>query len=172
MESKNYYKNLCQQWVLNPKFDFFIMSCIILNTICLATTWYDEPHIVLLVIWDFNQFFNFVYTTEATIKITAYGLDYFKVGWNKFDFLIVVLTAAEYILKSGFGIDSGSSGVILRMLRVSRLFKVFKKNKNLTVLFNTFVDAWPQLCNVGAILFLFMFIYANLGVFMFGNIKL
>lgn len=143
MESKNYYKNLCQQWALDPKFDIFIMSCIILNTICLAFVWYDEPPIVSEVIWNFNQFFNFVYTMEAAIKITAYGLDYFKVGWNRFDFLIVILTALEYILKSAFGIDSGSSGVILRMLRVSRLFKVFKKNKNLTVLFNTFRDAWP-----------------------------
>lgn len=119
------------------------MSCIILNTICLATVWYDEPPIVAEVIAVFNSFFNLVYTTEAAIKITAYGLNYFKVAWNKFDFLIVVLTAVEYILKSFFGIDSGSSGVILRMLRVSRLFKVFKKNKNLTMLFNTFVDAWP-----------------------------
>ena len=82
MESKNHYINLCQQWVLNPRFDQIIMACIILNTICLAMTWYGEPPVVSQIVQIFNKIFNTVYTTEALIKITAYGLDYFKVGWN------------------------------------------------------------------------------------------
>lgn len=44
--------------------------------------------------------------------------------------------------------------------------------KNLRILFNTFIDAIPQLTNVGALLFLFLFIYSVLGVFLFGKVKL
>ena len=39
-------------------------------------------------------------------------------------------------------------------------------------LLNTFLLAIPELANVGALLFLFLFLFAVLGVFLFSGIKL
>lgn len=47
-----------------------------------------------------------------------------------------------------------------------------KTKKNLKILFNTFINALPQLANVGSILFLFLFIYGVLAVQFFGGVKL
>ena len=34
--------------------------------------------------------FNIIYTIETAIKLTAFGVDFFKDGWNSFDFVIVI----------------------------------------------------------------------------------
>ncbi len=52
------------------------------------------------------------------------------------------------------------------------MFKLFKRQKNLKVIFNTFIATLPALANVGSLLMLFVFIYSILGVFMFAQVKL
>ena len=106
------------------------------------------------------------------MKIIAFGPKYFDNNWNMFDFLVVLVTWAERIAKYALGASQGSQTAVIRTLRVSRIFKVLKKLKNLRILFNTFIDALPQLTNVGALLFLFLFIYSVLGVALFGQVKL
>lgn len=74
----------------NVIFDNFIFCCIILNTICLTLTWYNEPTELKKFLESINLVFNIIYTFEALIKMSAFGFDYFKDGWNSFDFIIVV----------------------------------------------------------------------------------
>ena len=68
----------------------FILCCIILNTICLALSWYGRPDSITLVLGVLNYIFTLIYTVESIIKITAFKRDYFTDGWNMFDFIIVV----------------------------------------------------------------------------------
>ena len=106
------------------------------------------------------------------MKIIALGPKYFDNNWNIFDFIVVLVTWVERIAKYAIGARDNTQTAVIRTLRVSRIFKVLKKMKNLRILFNTFIDAIPQLTNVGALLFLFLFIYSVLGVFLFGKVKL
>ena len=71
------------------KFDIFILWCIVLNTICLALSWYGRPEKVTLILNVLNYFFTLIYTAECVIKITAMRRDYFNDGWNVFDFIFV-----------------------------------------------------------------------------------
>ena len=68
----------------------FILSCIILNTVCLALSWYGRPDSVTLVLDVLNYIFTVIYTVECAIKITAFRRDYLSDGWNIFDFIIVL----------------------------------------------------------------------------------
>ena len=81
----------------NTIFDTFIFLCIIFNTICLTLTWYNEPVELHKYLEAINLVFNIIYTIEATIKMSAFGLDYFKDGWNSFDFVIVVSAWVGFI---------------------------------------------------------------------------
>ena len=60
----------------------------------------------------------------------------------------------------------------MRAFRILRVLKLIRKAKNLHNLLNTFLLAIPELVNVGALLFLFLFLFAVLGVFLFSGIKL
>ena len=52
------------------------------------------------------------------------------------------------------------------------MLKLIKTAKNLQKIFQTFVLAIPELLNVGALLMLFLFLFAVLGVTLFAEVKL
>ena len=52
------------------------------------------------------------------------------------------------------------------------MLKLIKKYKGLSMIFNTFIVAIPELANVGALLVLFLFLYAVLGNYMFAAVQL
>ena len=58
-----------------------------------------------------------------------------------------------------------------RALRLARLLRVVRQAKGLRRLLFTFIYALPALVNVGALLLLVMYIYAILGITLFGHIK-
>ena len=84
------------------------MLCILLNTIVLALSWYQEPHSVLSFTKNANLVFVAIFTAEAIIKIVAYKCAYFKDPWNIFDFVVVVVTPIVIIISlfPALGIDA------------------------------------------------------------------
>ena len=81
-----------------------------------------------------------VWSIEAAIKMGAFGLDYFKDGWNSFDFIIVV-SAWLGFLADRLELDIGDFDKLTGSLRISRIFKIVKKYKSLRILLSTFVGA-------------------------------
>lgn len=162
----------CHSIATNWVFDTFIFVCILLNTVCLALSWYNEPDELAPRLETINLVFNIIYTIEFAIKFIAFGLTYFSDGWNNFDFIIVMAAWLGMIANSIEGLDIGSLTTVIRSFRISRIFKIIKKYKNLRLLFYTFIGAIPQLTNVGGLLFLLLFLYSVLGVFMFAEVKL
>lgn len=127
--------DFCHQVATNKIFDTSIFICIVLNTICLTLTWYDEPDGLAPVLETINLVFNIIYTIEALIKFTAFQKDYFNDGWNIFDLVIVLAAWIGMIINSVEGLDIGSSTTVLRSFRISRVFKIIRKYKNLRILF-------------------------------------
>ena len=120
----------------------------------------------------FNLGFNIIYTIETIIKLIAFDKDYFNDGWNVFDFIIVVAAWFGFISQHIEGLDIGALTNLIRIFRISRIFKIINKYKSLRILFYTFIGAIPQLTNVGGLLMLFLFLYAVLGVEWFAVVKL
>ena len=162
----------CHWVAMSAFFDTFIFVCIVLNTICLAMTWYDEPAKMAPLLEKVNLVFNIIYTFEFIIKLIGFGSDYFSDGWNNFDLIIVIAAWLGMIANSIEGLDIGSLTTVIRSFRISRIFKIIKKYKNLRILFYTFIGAIPQLTNVGGLLFLLLFLYSVLGVYLFAEVQL
>ncbi|XRB04885.1 voltage-dependent calcium channel L type [Pycnococcus provasolii] len=146
------------------EFEFAILMAIVLSTICMAMEhrgMSDSFTTGLLVI---DIFFSSIFIAEAVIKIGAYGGAYFSENWNRFDFIVVC--------GSIFGFISGAgSANFLRVFRLARVFRLVKRLKGLRVLFGTLVTSLPTLGNIGALLLLLCFVYAVLGMNLFGKIK-
>ena len=60
---------------------------------------------------------------------------------------------------------------VVRLFRVGRLLRFFEKAKGIQQLMSSLVISLPALFNVGAILFLIMFIYAIIGMSFFAHVK-
>ena len=50
--------------------------------------------------------------------------------------------------------------------------RLFKRNKSLQIIFETFIITTPHLANIGSLMMLFLYMYSVLGVQMFSYIKI
>lgn len=89
-----------KQLVDYAAFDYFIMGCIILNIIVLATAWYLDSDTVENAMGIINNIFTGIFTIEAVLKIIAYDKLYFKNGWNVLDFFVLIGTYVQIIVSS------------------------------------------------------------------------
>lgn len=76
--------------VQHQAFDIFIFTCICLNTVVLAMSWYGMEQSILDVLEVLNYIFTVIYTFEMAIKLPAMGKSYFRDNWCLFDFIIVI----------------------------------------------------------------------------------
>jgi len=158
----------------NSWFDYFILACIILNTILMSISWYGSPGSLESSLEYVNYVFTAIFTIEAIIKLRAFGpKDYFSKGWNIFDFTIVLISYITLII--GLTTDSGfgpKQATVARAFRIGRIFRLITKAKFLRVIFNTIIITLPSLANVGALMILLLFIFSILGVQIFATVKL
>jgi hypothetical protein len=153
-------------------FENLVFICIVINTGCMAATWYAESKAYTEAMESVNLVFTIIYTVESGIKIVVFGKKYFKDGWNVFDFMIVVVSWLGFFLEAVFKLNVGSAATIIRSFRVARVFKMIRRFKSMRKIFNTFVVALPELGNVGSLLLLLLLLYSILGVFFFAKVKL
>ena len=133
--SINCLRDFCKRLSKSYQFDYFIMVCILLNSIVLTLTWVNQSDTVINVIHWLNISFNIIFTIEAVVKIYALRCKYFKDSWNIYDFTIVMATYSFLILDMlGVFAGFGSTTTILRALRVGRIIRLIKKAKKLRII--------------------------------------
>jgi voltage-gated sodium channel len=109
----------------------------------------------------------FIFTIEVLFKVFAQGnrpLNYFKDGWNLFDFFIVLFCYIPFLIPS---VNSGFLAV-LRLARILRVFKLITALPKLQMLVSALLKSIPSMFYVGILLALLFYIYAAMGVFSFG----
>lgn len=155
-------------------FEFFIIGCIIANTLALALNWYGRSESVERSLEFSNYFFNAIFTIEAIMRILALGIKkYFTTdGWNIFDFVILLGSYIGYFIEAFTSLSVGVQTTILRAFRISRMMRLVKRAKSLNIIFETFLITIPALANIGGLLLLLLYLYSIIGVSLFAQVKL
>ncbi|KAG5309822.1 CAC1A protein, partial [Acromyrmex insinuator] len=161
--------------VVSTPFEYFIMILIVLNAVLLMMKFYQQSELYENILKYMNIFFTGMFTVECVLKIAAFGVkNFFKDTWNIFDFMTVIGSIIDAImielgcnflcpLQENLNID------FLRLCRTARLLKLLKQG--LTIL-RTFVQSFKTLPYVCLLIAMLFFIYAVIGMQVFGNIKL
>uniref|UniRef100_A0A8C1K441 Sodium channel protein n=1 Tax=Cyprinus carpio TaxID=7962 RepID=A0A8C1K441_CYPCA len=150
--------------VMDPFLDLAITICIVLNTLFMALEHYpmtDEFNSMLSV---GNLVFTGIFTAEMVLKIFA--LDpyyYFQQGWNIFDGIIVCLSLMELGLSNVEGLS------VLRSFRLLRVFKLAKSWPTLNTLIKIIGNSVGALGNLTLVLAIIVFIFAVVGMQLFGK---
>lgn len=76
----------------DQKFDIVIMVIIILNMLTMMFEYYGMSTQMKDILAIFNLIFITVFTAECVLKLFGLRWYYFKVPWNVFDFVVVVLS--------------------------------------------------------------------------------
>ena len=107
---------------------------------------------------------------EATIKMVGFGLcQYFGEHWNKFDIFVVAAGLAEAFMTELVTSTTDVNFSMLRILRVTRIVRLVRSQKGLRSLLATLLLSVPSLANVGSMLLLLFFVYAVMGMNLYGG---
>uniref|UniRef100_A0A8D9B9F1 Voltage-dependent T-type calcium channel subunit alpha-1G n=1 Tax=Cacopsylla melanoneura TaxID=428564 RepID=A0A8D9B9F1_9HEMI len=181
MHEPPYYSNygkwrlLIHSVVTSKYFDLAIAAVIGLNVITMAMEFYMMPMALTYALKIFNYFFTAVFILECIMKLIALGFHiYLKDRWNGLDIGIVILSIV------GIALEEVESKIIpinptiirvMRVLRIARVLKLLKMAKGIRALLDTVMQALPQVGNLGLLFFLLFFIFAALGVELFGRLE-
>jgi voltage-gated sodium channel len=126
--------------VESPVFTGFILAVILANAVVLGLQTYDEiesRHGDTLNL--LNDVFLAVFVVELALRMAAYGrrpLDFFRSGWNVFDFVVV-----------GFAFVPGvrESSTLLRIARLLRVVRIVRILPDLRILITGVIRSLPPL---------------------------
>uniref|UniRef100_A0A8D0E689 Voltage-dependent L-type calcium channel subunit alpha n=1 Tax=Salvator merianae TaxID=96440 RepID=A0A8D0E689_SALMN len=194
---KNPYQYQIWYVVTCSYFEYLMFFLITLNTICLGMQHYNQSETMNQISDVLNVVFTILFTVEMILKLTAFkAKGYFGDPWNVFDFLIVIgsiidviLSQIDTILASSGGLyclsggcngippfDPDESGRIsitfFRLFRVFRLVKLLSRSEGIRNLLWTFIKSFQALPHVALLIVMLFFIYAVIGMQMFGKIAL
>uniref|UniRef100_A0AAV2L283 Voltage-dependent calcium channel alpha-1 subunit IQ domain-containing protein n=1 Tax=Knipowitschia caucasica TaxID=637954 RepID=A0AAV2L283_KNICA len=158
-------------FVVSPSFEYTVLAMIALNTIVLMMKYYSAPPAYEAVLKHLNTAFTVLFSVECILKILAFGfLNYFKDTWNIFDFITVLGSIAEIIID--FQFEDSLNMSFLKLFRAARLIKLLRQGYTIRILLWTFVQSFKALPYVCLLIAMLFFIYAIIGMQVFGNIKL
>ncbi|XP_067341309.1 voltage-dependent N-type calcium channel subunit alpha-1B isoform X4 [Channa argus] len=170
-ENKQSFQYKMWKFVVSPPFEYAIMTLIALNTIVLMMKFYGAPDIYESMLKFLNIIFTALFTLECVLKIIAFGpLNYLKAAWNVFDF-VTVLGSITDILVTEIK-DKMINLSFLRLFRAARLIKLLRQGYTIRILLWTFVQSFKALPYVCLLIAMLFFIYAIIGMQVFGNIEL
>ncbi|XP_054870114.1 voltage-dependent R-type calcium channel subunit alpha-1E-like isoform X5 [Amphiprion ocellaris] len=158
-------------FVASPSFEYTVLVMIALNTVVLMMKYHSAPTAYDTVLKHLNTAFTVLFSMECILKIMAFGfVNYFRDTWNIFDFITVLGSITEII------VDLQSVNTInmsfLKLFRTARLIKLLRQGYTIRILLWTFVQSFKALPYVCLLIAMLFFIYAIIGMQVFGNIKL
>nr|XP_060502357.1 voltage-dependent T-type calcium channel subunit alpha-1G isoform X18 [Panthera onca] len=156
--------------------DLFITGVIGLNVVTMAMEHYQQPQILDEALKICNYIFTIIFVLESVFKLVAFGFRrFFQDRWNQLDLAIVLLsimgiTLEEIEVNASLPINPTIIR-IMRVLRIARVLKLLKMAVGMRALLDTVMQALPQVGNLGLLFMLLFFIFAALGVELFGDLE-
>uniref|UniRef100_A0A8C6KMV8 Voltage-dependent N-type calcium channel subunit alpha-1B n=1 Tax=Nothobranchius furzeri TaxID=105023 RepID=A0A8C6KMV8_NOTFU len=170
-ENKQSFQYKMWKFVVSSPFEYAIMTLIALNTVVLMMKFYDAPAEYESMLKYLNIIFTGLFTLECILKIIAFNpLNYLKQPWNVFDFVTVIGSITDILFTE---INNKMINLsFLRLFRAARLIKLLRQGYTIRILLWTFVQSFKALPYVCLLIAMLFFIYAIIGMQVFGNIKL
>jgi hypothetical protein len=151
--------------------DNILTALVFFNTIILALDRYNLPKSEDILYTSLNSFFTIAFAVEMFAKIIAIGIaKYMSDKLNWMDGAISIMSLVEMIFLSGNGALSAFRSVrMLRTFRVLRVARLLRGLKSMMNILTVIVRSIGSFMYLGILLFLFIFIYALLGMQLFGG---
>uniref|UniRef100_A0A2K6A3L7 Voltage-dependent L-type calcium channel subunit alpha n=1 Tax=Mandrillus leucophaeus TaxID=9568 RepID=A0A2K6A3L7_MANLE len=164
---KNPYQYQVWYVVTSSYFEYLMFALIMLNTICLGMQHYNQSEQMNHISDILNVAFTIIFTLEMILKLMA-----FKAR--------VSVGAAGPVEKLTSGAAAPQdpdesariSSAFFRLFRVMRLIKLLSRAEGVRTLLWTFIKSFQALPYVALLIVMLFFIYAVIGMQMFGKIAL
>lgn len=156
---------LCSRIAESNRFQYLIIGLIVANGITIGLE--TSPAVTAMIgstLALINDFILAVFVAEVVIKIAAVWPrpgEYFRDGWNLFDFTIVALSLIP---------ASGEFAMVARLMRLLRVMRLISAIPELRLIVTTLVRSLPSMMHVVMLLSILFYIYAVAGYHLFHDI--
>ncbi|XP_056156943.1 sodium channel, voltage-gated, type I like, alpha b isoform X1 [Lampris incognitus] len=159
--------------ITKQAFDIVIMILICLNMVTMMVETDDQTEEMDKILNWINLVFIVLFTGECVLKMVSLRHYYFTIGWNVFDFVVVILSIIGMFLSEVIEkyFVSPTLFRVIRLARIGRILRLIKGAKGIRTLLFALMMSLPALFNIGLLLFLVMFIYAIFGMSNFAYVK-
>uniref|UniRef100_A0A8B9RKU3 Calcium channel, voltage-dependent, L type, alpha 1S subunit, b n=1 Tax=Astyanax mexicanus TaxID=7994 RepID=A0A8B9RKU3_ASTMX len=193
---KNPYQYRVWYLVTSCYFEYLMFFLIILNTCSLGLQHCNQSDHITKLADTLNVIFTVLFTFEMIVKLIAFkAKGYFGDPWNVFDFLIVIGSIVDVVLSQVDAALESSGGLyclhgctvnislhcmglavlsitFFRLFRVLRLIKLLNRSEGIRNLLWTFIKSFQAFPHVALLIVMLFFIYAVIGMQVFGKIAL
>ncbi len=149
----------------NKVFEISVISIIIFSALLVGASTYniDPNWLGVMAVLDIS--ITIFFLVELSIRMAAEKrfLNFFKSGWNIFDFLIVSVSLIP--------VDESEMVLLARLLRIFRVLRLISFIPELRILMNALATAIPRMGYVVLLMFIIFYIYAAIGSFLFESIN-
>ena len=149
----------------NKLFEFIVIGIIVFSALITGAKTYDiDSTTANIVVW-LDMFITVFFLIEVLIRLVSEPrfFDFFKKGWNVFDFLIVTASLLP--------VEGNDSVLLARLLRIFRVLRLVSVIPELRILISALLKALPRMGYVVLLMFIIFYIYAAIGSFMFEHIN-
>ena len=150
----------------NKFFNIAIISVIVLSALSVGIKTYpieQNSNLLMLLNW-LDYLVTIIFLIEILIRMGAENnfFNFFKKGWNNFDFIIVAISLIP--------LDSTDVVLLGRLLRVFRVMRLITFIPEFRKIIETILKAIPQVSYVSLFMFIEMYIFAAIGSILFAEI--
>lgn len=148
----------------NKLFETVVIAIIVLSAMTIGARTYDE-------VSQFEQWLTYLdvavtifFLVELLIRMAAERnlTNFFKKGWNIFDFLIVTASLIP--------MDDSEMVLLARLLRIFRVLRLVSMIPELRLLLVALIKSIPRMGYVALLMFIIFYIYAAVGSFIFHTV--
>ncbi|WP_238843347.1 ion transporter [Thiomicrorhabdus xiamenensis] len=149
----------------NKLFEMFVITVIIFSSLMIGIRTYQLDPLYESILLTLDYAVTLFFLIEIMIRMAAEDrlLNFFKKGWNVFDFVIVVVSLIP--------MDSTEYALIARMLRLFRVMRLISFIPELRVLVTALITALPRMGYVALLMFIIFYLYAVIGNLLFSQIN-
>jgi voltage-gated sodium channel len=149
----------------NKIFEFIVISIIVFSALVTGAKTYDIGSTITNVVAWLDMLITVFFLIEILIRLASEPrfLDFFKKGWNIFDFIIVTASLLP--------VDGNDTVLLARLLRIFRVLRLVSVIPELRILIGALIKAMPRMGYIVLLMFIIFYIYAAIGSFMFEHIN-
>jgi len=144
----------------NRYFELFMMGIIIFSSMLIGIETFRLKPIYQDIVFTLDQLVTVVFFIEIVMRISSYEkpLDFFKDGWNLFDFLIVSISLVP--------IDNNDF-IVARLLRIFRILRIITIIPELKTIINSLLRSAKSIGYIFILTFIIFYIFAIVGTVLF-----
>eukprot|EP00834_Sanchytrium_tribonematis_P008135 NODE_871_length_3383_cov_0.938794.p1 type:complete len:392 gc:universal NODE_871_length_3383_cov_0.938794:2419-1244(-) len=164
------------------KFNNFMLFVVLVNTLNMilqSSKPFANDYRYYLSIFD--SICLGLYLTELCVKILVFHLQYFRNGWNVFDFVIVILSVVSVVVPMFAESATSAKGnlkvltafkvfKVLRAIRALRVLRTISFLKSLQIIVATLLKSIPALSSIVELALLVLIVFAVVAKTLYGDV--